>query len=190
MRAIHFLVSVSVPISQPEQNKDMAPPCIPVLGFPQYMWQKHEAAGWGTEGICFLTAWREAARTPELVSSAVQSLGVSFLLFLTLLALPDTTSNIHKRRKKMVSFLGHFFKKSFIYLSITLPVPGLCCMQPFSSCRDQALLCCSVWLLTAVGSLVARHRPRVLEQCVWASVVLTHSLVSAARGLNHCGTQA
>ena len=32
--------------------------------------------------------------------------------------------------------------------------------------------------------------PRVPEQCVWASVVLTRSLVSAARGLNHCGTQA
>ena len=107
-------VSTSMPISQPEQSKDMVPPRIPCIKIPSLqateMWNSW-LKQWGH--LLSRTAWSEAAGIPGLVSSVVQSLWVSLLLFPTLPAAPGTTSrqdSIQRERKKMVSSLVPFWK--------------------------------------------------------------------------------
>ena len=86
-----------------------------------------------------------------------------------------------------------FFLNKFTYFYLLFfAVLGLCCcMRAFSSCSEQALLCCGVRASYCSGFSCCGARALGM----WASVVVTHRLSSCGSRalelrLSSCGARA
>lgn len=161
VRAIHFLVSVSVPISQPEQDKDMVPPCIPVLGFPSTCGRNMRQL---VEALKAFVFSQHGGRRPGLQSWLVQQCNHQSQL--PSISHSASTSRHHiqysQEKKEMVSFWVTFLKSHlFICLYLCLCQASVACSLSLvaETRRYSVAVCGSLlrWVLLLPGT-----GPRVL----------------------------